>query len=168
MKKLVDMLRGFRGHPSHPPFTDITVGAYTTGTVLVVIGWFGVNEAVMVKTGLLATVVGLIAAALTILTGWLDYIRIPRGSSMRRTAAVHWISTISSTAIYVVSAAVLQAGSDSGQVSTAAALVSLAAWAVLLFGAWAGGSIVFIYGMRVLNETEAPTGEALKPKFPPD
>ncbi len=35
-------LRGFPGHPSHPPLTDVTIGAYTFGTVAAILSKAGV------------------------------------------------------------------------------------------------------------------------------
>ena len=43
--RLSYLVRGFPGHPLHPPLTDATIGAYTTATVLgisvviVMVGW---------------------------------------------------------------------------------------------------------------------------------
>ncbi|MBA3727900.1 MAG: hypothetical protein H0W94_01600 [Actinobacteria bacterium] len=44
-------------------------------------------------------------------------------------------------------------------------LVAVLGWVALLFGGWVGGSIVFVYGMRVIMEPSTPTREALKPKL---
>jgi uncharacterized membrane protein len=166
MESFFRLLRGFKGHPAHPPFTDFSVGAYTVGTLAVVLGAFGVDEELMVRVGFFATLVGLIAAVPTALTGLADYVRIRRGTPMRRTATIHRNSMVTATVIYVASALLLRDGYDSGSVSAADAAVSAIAWVVLAFGAWVGGSMVFVYGMRVLSEPGTPTSEALKPKFP--
>ena len=37
-------LRGFPGHPSHPPLTDVTIGAYTFALVAAILSKLGVAE----------------------------------------------------------------------------------------------------------------------------
>lgn len=165
MKRLLQLLRGFPGHPSHPPFTDATVGAFTVGTALTVLGWFGISEGDMVRGGFLALVAGLVFATGTILTGTLDYVRIRGGTPLKRTATIHWISTVSATLIFLLAAILLRRGYDIDEVSLGAMLVAVLGWAALLFGGWVGGSIVFVYGMRVIMEPSTPTREALKPKL---
>ncbi len=32
-------LRGFAGKPSHPPLTDVTIGAYTIGPILTLVAF---------------------------------------------------------------------------------------------------------------------------------
>jgi uncharacterized membrane protein len=166
MSRIIDLLRGFPGHPSHPPFTDATIGAYTAGTVLAILGWLGVAERQLSSASYAVIVVGLVFAAGTILTGFLDYLRIRRGTSMRRTANIHWVFTVSSTAIYLAAAALLRGGYDSGRISLGAVLVTVLAWFALLIGGWVGGSIVFVHGMRVQMRPDASPSEAIKPKLP--
>lgn len=165
VKRLLQLLRGFPGHPSHPLFTDVTVGAFTVGTALTVLGWFGVSEADMVRGGFLALVAGLVFAVGTILTGFLDYVRIRGATPLKRTATIHWISTVSATLIFLLAAILLRRRYEVDEVSLGAMLVAVLGWVALLFGGWVGGSIVFVYGMRVIMEPSTPTGEALKPKL---
>lgn len=164
----VSLMRGFRGHPSHPPFTDLTIGAFSVGSILAVLGAFGFRERLTGAGAYLAVVVGLVAATVTILTGFLDYVRIPRGTSARRTAMIHWTTMVTATAVYVAAAALLQRAYSAGNVTPAAAIVSAVAWAILLWGSWVGGAMVFVYGVRVLGHGDESTSDALKPKLPPD
>ena len=168
MRWVLNVLRGFRGHPAHPPLTDVTVGAFTVNAVAVVCGLIGFQEARMLDLAFLSAVVTLVAAALTILTGLVDYVRIPRGSSMRRTASLHWVVQVSSTSVLLVATALLQPGSNDGQMPLVGAVLALAAWLLMAFGAWVGGALVTVHGMRVLNEPDAPTRDAISPHFPPD
>ena len=76
--RLSYLVRGFPGHPLHPPLTDATIGAYTTATVLGILAFAGVSEGTLTRAWWLALLVGLrflvvaawIAAALAV-TGWL-------------------------------------------------------------------------------------------------
>jgi hypothetical protein len=44
VNKLLARVKGFPGHPSHPPLTDASIGAYTVGVAMLVLGALGVEE----------------------------------------------------------------------------------------------------------------------------
>ena len=166
MKQLLALLRGLPGHPTHPPLTDATIGAYTAGTAAAVLGWLGLAEEAMAHAAFVIVVLGLVFSAGTILTGFLDYLTIRRGTPLRRTANFHWITMAVSTALFVLSAILLKGPYDSGDIGAGPAVMTILAWLVLLVGGWIGGSIVFVYGMRVVMNPATPTREALTPKLP--
>ncbi|MGH2809938.1 MAG: DUF2231 domain-containing protein [Actinomycetota bacterium] len=169
MNAFLNLFRGFRGHPSHPPMTDASIGAYTAGSLLVIGGWFGLFEDLpMAETGFLAIAVGLLFALPTVITGFADYLLIPRGTGMRRTANFHWVVMASATGAFLVAEALLKKAFDGGEVTGAALGATLAAFGLLTIGGWIGGTIVFEYGMRVTQEDEqTPASKALMPKWPP-
>jgi hypothetical protein len=51
---LLRRLKGYPGHPSHPPLTDLSIGAYTTAAALLVLGALGLEEPAMARGALLA------------------------------------------------------------------------------------------------------------------
>ena len=57
-------LRGFPGHPSHPPLTDVTIGAYTFATVAAILTKLGVAEHAFAQAWWLALIVGAISSVL--------------------------------------------------------------------------------------------------------
>lgn len=164
MSTITGLLRGFSGHPTHPPLTDATIGAWTLGTLLVLLSWLGVSERETVHGGFLAIVAGLLLALPTIVTGFLDYLDIPRGVPRWRTASAHWLVMITSTGAFLVAAALLQDDFDSGRAGAAGALTALGAELLLAAGGWLGGTMVFVHGERVLNLTEEPTSRAVVPQ----
>lgn len=169
IKLVVNLLRGFRGHPSHPPLTDASVGAYTAGSLLIFAGWFGLVVDKLIWGGFLSIGVGLMLAIPTVLTGLADYLGIPRHTAMRRTANFHWVIMVRATATYLVADLTLRSGLDAGKISPTGALSTLVAFIFLFAGGYIGGTIVFVYGMRVQSESPSyATLEALKPKYPPD
>jgi hypothetical protein len=44
---LLRRLKGYPGHPSHPPLTGVSIGAYTIAVALLVIGALGQEEPAM-------------------------------------------------------------------------------------------------------------------------
>jgi len=74
--RLSYLVRGFPGHPLHPPLTDATIGAYTTATVLGSLAFAGVSEANLTKAWWLALLVGLGFTAFAALTGLAEWLSI--------------------------------------------------------------------------------------------
>jgi hypothetical protein len=165
MRRLIELLKGLPGHPTHPPLTDASIGAYTVGTGLLLLGWAGVEEPQMAVGGFLAVAGGLAFAVPTALTGLLEYFSITAGTPMRRTALVHMLTMILATGTFFVAELLLWDAYKTGVVPTDGAVVLIVAWLFLLFGGWAGGTIVFVHGMRVLGQPNARTADALKPKL---
>lgn len=163
MSRLVGLLRGFPGHPSHPPFTDAAIGAFTIGTILVVLSWAGVYDVETVHGGVLALWTGLLLAVPTIVTGFVDYLDIPRGVPRWRTATWHWLTMLTAVGIFLVAAALLHDDFLAGSAGAVGSLCAIAAEIVLVVGGWLGGTIVFVHGERVLNRVGEPTRSAAVP-----
>jgi uncharacterized membrane protein len=160
---LRNLVRGTEGHPSHPPLTDATIGAFTVGVVAAVLGWLGIEEDGMAAVAFLAIVLGLVFSIPTIVTGFVDYLEISRGTPLWRTATLHWLAMVFAVATFLVAAALLHDGWSSGDVSGAGTIVAIAAEGLLTLGGWIGGTIVFVHGMRVLGRLDLPTRKAISP-----
>jgi uncharacterized membrane protein len=163
MMGLIRLLKGWPGKPSHPPLTDASIGAYTVGVALLVLGALGVEEEPMAHGSLLAIGGGLALAAPTAVTGLLDWLDIPSGTPARTTATVHLIAMVTATLLFAVTFVGQLDGYDEGSVETLALVVGLAAEGVLILGGYLGGTIVFVYGVRVLKQPETPVPDALIP-----
>jgi uncharacterized membrane protein len=157
------LYRGTPGHPLHPPLTDVTIGAYTFATVAAVLSKVGIAESEAAHGWALALIVGLIVSAPTALTGLADWIRITRGTSLFRTATAHMIAMLLATAFFLVSIGAGYSDGMDGALPDGAFLLTLIGFFVLTVGGWLGGSVVFNYGMRVLNLVEEPASRAVSP-----
>jgi uncharacterized membrane protein len=69
----------------------------------------------------------------------------------------------SATGMFVGTFALQLDGSSSGKIITSALTLGVISWALLLVGAYFGGALTFIYGVRVLKRPEAPMADALIP-----
>src|SRR5438132_10910859 len=85
------------GHPLHPVFTDLPLGAWTTGLVLDAVA-ARTNEPVMEKAADVAIGVGLAGAAAAAITGLTDWSET-YGKS-QRTGLVHGLLNIAATTLY--------------------------------------------------------------------
>src|SRR3954470_17466414 len=151
MRTPIDLLRGWAGKPSHPPLTDASIGAYTVGVVMLVLGALGVQEEQMAHGALLAIGGGLALALPTAVTGLLDWLDIPKGTPARTTGTVHLFTMLSATILFAVAFLGQLDGYDHGDIKTLGLVFGLAAEAVLAIGGYIGGTIVFVYGNRVLQ-----------------
>ena len=157
------LIRGTPGHPLHPPLTDATIGSYTVATALGVLGWFGVAETDLSKGWWLALIVGLIASAPTALTGFADWLQIPKETPLWRTASLHALTNVVAASLFSLAAIVGHIPFHEARVSGGALLLTVAGFAVLTLGGWIGGSITYVHGMRVLELADEPTRRAVAP-----
>ena len=157
------LYRGTPGHPLHPPLTDATIGTYTFATIAAVLSKVGIAEQEAAQGWTLALIVGLIITGPTALTGLADWVRIERGTPLFRTATAHMIAMLLATALFLVSIGAGYSDGIDGVLPDGAFILTLAGFFMLTVGGWLGGSIVFNYGMRVLNLVEEPASRAVSP-----
>jgi uncharacterized membrane protein len=161
--KLSYLWRGFPGHPLHPPLTDATIGAYTFATAMAVLSRLGVSEGNTATAWWLALIAGLVLTAPTALAGFADWLEISRGTWLWRTATLHLIVMVSATIVFAISAGAGHGDYVDRTVGGGPLVLTLIGFGVLTLGGWLGGSIVFVYGMRVLNLVDEPTERAVTP-----
>jgi uncharacterized membrane protein len=160
----LDLLyRGTPGHPLHPPLTDATIGTYSFATVAAVLSKVGIAEQEAAQGWTLALIVGLIFSAPTALTGLADWLQIARRTPLWRTATAHLIAMVTATAFFLVSIGAGYGDGIDGVVGDGAFILTLVGFFMLTVGGWLGGTIVFTYGMRVLNLVEEPASRATSP-----
>jgi uncharacterized membrane protein len=163
VSQLIRLVRGFPGHPSHPPLTDVSIGAYTVATLALVLGALGVEDRKMAYAGLLALSGGLLAAVPTAITGLLDWLAMPRGTPARLTATWHLAVMVAATITFAVAWLLQRPGYLDGTVRTGGWVVAVIAEVLLAVGGYLGGTIVFVYGHRVVGDSARPMAEALRP-----
>jgi uncharacterized membrane protein len=163
MMRLIQLIKGWPGKPSHPPLTDASIGAYTVGVAMLVLGALGVEEEQMAHGALLAIGGGLALALPTALTGLLDWLDMPKGTPARTTATVHLLTMLTATVVFALAFVAQLDGYDDGQVEALPLICGLAAEALLAAGGYIGGTIVFVYGNRVLKRPDVPVRDALVP-----
>ena len=160
------LVRGFPGHPVHPPLTDATIGAYTAAVVLGCLGAVGIAEDALAKGWWLALLVGLGFGALSALTGLVDWITISWGTPLWRTATFHMLVMVIATLLFVLAAITGYGPYEDAEVGAGSLALALVGYVFLTLGGWLGGTIVFVHGMRVLNLVDEPTARAVTPGDP--
>ena len=166
--KLEYLYRGFPGHPLHPPLTDATIGIYTFATITAVLSKVGIAEQKAAEGWTLALIVGLILSGPTAVTGFVDWLRIERGTPLWRTATAHMVAMLTATAFFLVAIGAGYSDGIDGVVTDGAFILTLIGFFVLTVGGGLGGAVVFTYGMRVLNLVEEPARQAASPVPEPE
>jgi uncharacterized membrane protein len=163
MGGLIALLKGWAGKPAHPPLTDASIGAYTVGVSMLVLGALGVEEEQMAHGALLAISGGLVLALPTALTGLLDWLDIPRGTPARQMATIHLVTMLTTTVVFALTWIVQLDGYKDDEVKTLGWILGLGAEGLLATGGYIGGTLVFVYGVRVLKRPEVNPSDALVP-----
>ena len=159
----MNALRGVPGHPSHPPLTDATIGAYTFAAAAAVLSKLGVAEHAFAQAWWLALIVGAVTSLATILTGLLDWLQISPDTPLKRTATLHAVTNAAASAFFLIA---IFAGHDdytNQAVSIASLILTLIGFGLLTAGGTMGGAITYVHGMRVLNLVDEPTRRAVVP-----
>ena len=159
----IDLVRGWPGKPSHPPLTDASIGAYTVGVAMLVAGAIGIETSQMAVGSLIAISGGLLLATPTAITGLIDWLEIPKRTPARTVATVHLITMVSATVLFALTWLAQRPGYDPGDVETLGLVLGLVAEATLAVGGYLGGTIVFVYGNRVLGRPQTRVADALVP-----
>jgi uncharacterized membrane protein len=165
--KLSFLVKGLPGHPLHPPLTDATIAIYTGSTVFSVLSVFGVSEGNMATAWWLALIVGLVVTGPTALTGFIDWLGITWGTPLWRTASVHLLSMLTATVFFLLAAILGHGGYIDREVTNGSLVLTLVGFAFLTLGGWLGGTVVFVYGMRVLDLVDEPALRAVAPVATP-
>jgi len=161
--KLSYLWRGFPGHPIHPPLTDATIGTYTFATVAGLAEVTGITQSAGAYGWWIALIFGLIVTVPTALTGLLDWLSITWGTELWKTATAHMIAMLTATVFFALAAIFGHAAYTRGNVSSGAYVLTVIGFLSMTLGGWLGGTIVFVYGMRVVNLVRDPWGRAVSP-----
>ena len=122
-------------HPLHPVFTDLPLGAWTTGLVLDALA-ARTGDRAMEQAADVAIGVGLAGAAGAAVTGLTDWSET--SGQPRRTGLVHGLLNIAATTLYATALVLRKRGARSTGQSCA-----IGAYTIALGAAWLGGDLVY-------------------------
>jgi nitrite reductase/ring-hydroxylating ferredoxin subunit/uncharacterized membrane protein len=143
-KPIEDLLHGTpAGHPLHPAFTDIPIGAWTATLALDIAG--------LEEGADLALDLGLAGAAASAIAGLADW-RYTEGTQ-RRTGVAHALLNVTGTALYALSSLQRHKGGRAG-----ATTLSNIGYGFILGGGFLGGELAYQLGVMV-NRNAWVTGQ---------
>lgn len=155
-------VRGYAGKPTHPPLTDIPVGAIVLVAVLDVVSIIGGDDATWAhgfySAGTVVLAAGAVVAVLAALTGWFDaWKSSDAGTQARRTINAHALLMIIAV-VAVLANLILRFFAFGDDASTPVVVLVLSVASVLIggLGATFGGAMVFEYGFNVETSGDHP------------
>jgi uncharacterized membrane protein len=129
-RRVSAMVRGvWAGHALHPVLTDLPLGAWSSATVLDLVGGRTARPAAQRLLGL-----GIVAAVPTIVTGWAEWAEADRPA--QRVGVVHAAANSAALGLYSVSWLTRRRGNHSRGV-----LFALAAGSAVGLGGYLGGHL---------------------------
>jgi uncharacterized membrane protein/nitrite reductase/ring-hydroxylating ferredoxin subunit len=129
----------FRGHPIHPMLIPFPF-AFLTGAFVFDVAGRARGHAMWWAIGGYLAIVGLVAALLAAVPGFIDYLRtVPPKSSAKRRATTHMLLNLSAVTVFIV-ATWLRKGSVAPE--TPVVVLEGLAVALLFVGGWLGGVLV--------------------------
>jgi len=160
---MFSLLKGWPGKPSHPPLTDASIGAYSVGVAMLVAGKLDLQTPQMAVGAEIAISGGLLLALPTALTGLLDWLGIEKGTPYRTVATIHLFTMLTATVLFALTWLAQRPGYNDEEIRTLGLVLGLIAETVLAAGGFIGGTLVFVYGVRVLKRADEPIATALVP-----
>ena len=152
-KRPVSMLAGPYGHPLHPVLVTIPIGAWVASCGFDIASRVADEAHVFAKGAFWLIALGVLAALLAALVGFLDLFAIPTGTTAFRTGLLHMTLNLVVVTLFTVSW-VVRRGDIDAPTETSGGLIALSAVALALLGGagWLGGKLTFRYGVRVADE----------------
>lgn len=153
------MLRPIRlgGHPLHPAIVHFPIALWTVAVGADLAGWLAGQP----KWWFLSEVclaLGCIAGLLAMVAGALDYAVLPARHPAQDAAVRHMLWMGTAWSLFVISLAARGSlGSDPPP--RWAMAVAMAGFAVMTFGGWIGGQLVYLYSVGV--STSIPDRDAI-------
>ncbi|MFG2085230.1 MULTISPECIES: DUF2231 domain-containing protein [unclassified Spirillospora] len=162
-KRPVSTLAGSYGHPLHPIFVTVPVGAWVGSLVFDVASHLVDDPASAAQGSLWLIGLGIAGALAAASAGFLDLLAIQPGTRAFRTALVHMSLNLAVTFAYVAAFG-WRMGDDT--VSPAQIALSAVSFAVLGVAGFLGGKLAYRYGVRVADENTQAEGFAVDEQPP--
>jgi uncharacterized membrane protein len=148
------------GHPFHPMFVTIPIGAWVSALVFDIAtrvrdgGDQGLAHGSYWLIGI--GIVGALAAAVF---GLMDLTRLPRGSMAMKLGLTHMALNLTAVALFVVNFLWRHESSyEDPKVRTGQLVLTVVALGVLSMSGWIGGMLAYKFGVRVAHETDQAKG----------
>lgn len=152
------ILSKFLSHPMHPIITHFPIALLSMSLFWDVLGlWTG--NSIWWNIAYWSIAVGLITAIFAIITGLIDYVKIPQDNDVENVAMLHMIIVIVAVMMYTGSF-FFRFGSPvlTGFHLYGALTFSVLGFILLVIGGWYGGELVYRHGVGRSN-SNTPSSE---------
>lgn len=157
---------GSYGHPIHPALVGVPIGAWVASLVFDLASRFTVDTEVFVRGAMWLIALGILGGLIAAVFGLIDLVRLPRGTPAFRTGLLHAALNAILLALYATSFALRWAQFTAPKVPGALIALNVASLVLLVVTGWLGGTMVYRYGLRVVDE--ATQAEGFEKASPPE
>jgi uncharacterized membrane protein len=151
-KRPVSNVAGPYGHPFHPIFVTIPIGAWVGSLVLDIASKSGDNGGALARGAYWMIGVGIIGALVAAIFGFLDLLALPRRTRAMKVALTHMLFNLTVVGLFLASFIWRADRGATQETSTGLFVLSGVALALLLVSGWLGGMLAYHYGVRVADE----------------
>jgi uncharacterized membrane protein len=151
-KRPATALAGPYGHPFHPIFVTVPIGAWVTSLVFDLASRSAGEPEVFVKGSFWLIGIGILGALVAALFGLMDLVAIPRGTRAFTTGITHMVLNLVTVALFAVGFVLRRGQLDETPVAWGPIALSVVALALLGVSGWLGGQLAYHYGVRVADE----------------
>ena len=155
-------LRGWAGKPTHPPLTDVPIGAYVMAAAFDVVSVVAGDTHSWARdlwhAGTFAVIAGVVVSVFAALTGLVDRQQSSEaGTQARRTINTHAAIMVAVTVLAILNMVLRLNAYNTALVTPVGIMVLSVVVAVLVaWGSTYGGSLVFDYGFNVETAGDHP------------
>jgi uncharacterized membrane protein len=158
-KRPISPLAGPYGHPLHPIFVTIPIGAWVSSLVLDIASHIVGRPDVLAQASQWLIAIGVIGALLAAMFGLLDLFAIPRGTPAFRTGLLHMALNSSVAAAFIANFFWRYPDyPQQGAVGIGPLVLSIVSITALVVSGFLGGMLSYRYGVRVVTETAQADG----------
>ena len=157
-KRPIAPLAGPYGHPFHPIFVTVPIGAWVCSFVFDLVSRLADRPLPFVRGAYWLIAIGIVGALAAAVFGLMDLMGIPTGTRAFRTGLIHMILNVGIVVAYAVNF-MIRRSDPGGREGVDIAMIAFSALTlgVLAVSGWLGGMLAYRYGVRVADE---PTQEA--------
>lgn len=157
-KRPVNKLAGPYGHPFHPIFVTVPIGAWVASFVFDLVSFRAGEAEIFVKASFWLIGLGILGALVAALFGVLDLMRIPPGTKAFKTVMAHMVLNVAVLALFAVGWGMRRGQLEQTPVAGGPLIVSVSALLLLAVAGWLGGTLAYRYGVRVATEEDQQEG----------
>lgn len=158
-KRPLTALAGPYGHPFHPIFVTIPIGAWVASLAFDIASRVAGDASVFATGSYWLIALGVLSALLAALFGFLDLLAIPTGTRAFRTGLIHMSLNLAVVIAFAASFWIRRGDiEDPGPVGLGLIALSVLALGALGLSGWLGGKLAYRYGVRVVDEETQADG----------
>jgi uncharacterized membrane protein len=160
-KRPVSPVAGPYGHPFHPIFVTVPIGAWI-GALILDIGSRLVDDPTGLSRGAYWLVgIGIVGALVAAIFGFMDLLTIPRQTRALAVGLTHMTLNLIVVGLFVVNFLVRAGEEYMNETRSLPLVLTIVGLVVLAVSGWLGGSLAYHYGVRVAHE--GAQAEGFKP-----